>query len=38
MRLTTKAQAPLYKGRLVYILSLFPSELHILVAPGFPVA
>jgi TRAP-type uncharacterized transport system substrate-binding protein len=28
-----KAQVPLIKGRLVYILSLFPSELHIFVRP-----
>jgi TRAP-type uncharacterized transport system substrate-binding protein len=28
-----KTQVPLIKGRLVYILSLFPSELHIFVRP-----
>ena len=28
-----KAQVPLIKGRLVYILNLFPSELHIFVRP-----
>ena len=28
-----KAQVPFIKGRLVYILSLFPSELHIFVRP-----
>src|SRR6267378_4115345 len=28
-----KAQAPFIKGRLAYILSLFPSELHIFVRP-----
>jgi TRAP-type uncharacterized transport system substrate-binding protein len=28
-----KAQVPLIRGRLVYILNLFPSELHIFVRP-----
>src|SRR5882724_9537619 len=28
-----KAQAPFIKGRLAYILSLFPSELHVFVRP-----
>src|SRR6185437_5306428 len=28
-----KAQAPFIKGRLVYILNLFPAELHIFVRP-----
>src|SRR6266850_1511937 len=28
-----KAQVPFIKGRLVYVLSLFPSELHIFVRP-----